>query len=329
MRDKKGDGGPNDGKQALMTLRHILYTALAALMVLTATSCQKEEPPLPEPGHHGNTNANLGGAEVRRLEVPALMKGADIHFLLHETTDTATGAKVYNYCVEYHSDVFHSRWVAFRFDNSNKARNVERSDEPFAPDPDLDSALQLGTTSMGLISRHTGTTYHRGHLVASADRLLDVESNVQTFYMTNMSPQIGDFNSGYWSTLESIVRQWGSSTTYDTLYVCKGGTIAPGQCTLQPTVNAAGASVTAAVPHYYFMAILGVSGGKYSSIAFWMAHDAHGYSWNNFCPRDEMMQNACSVDSLEALTGIDFFCNLPDTTEQRIERTYSRTAWVW
>jgi endonuclease G len=34
-----------------------------------------------------------------------------------------------------------------------------------------------------------------------------------------------------------------------------------------------------------------------------------------------------SVDELEAKTGIDFFCNLPDDIENRVEKSVSVKAW--
>ena len=60
----------------------------------------------------------------------------------------------------------------------------------------------------------------RGHQIPSADRLRDGD-NQQTFYGTNMTPQIGKkFNQGIWAKLEGKVRSW--SDKYDTLYVVTG-----------------------------------------------------------------------------------------------------------
>lgn len=42
------------------------------------------------------------------------------------------------------------------------------------------------------------TYFQRGHIVASEDRICSMDVNGQTFYMTNMQPQRGEFNTGIW-----------------------------------------------------------------------------------------------------------------------------------
>ena len=34
-----------------------------------------------------------------------------------------------------------------------------------------------------------------------------------------------------------------------------------------------------------------------------------------------------SIDELERLTGIDFFCNLPDAIEDEVEKSYTLADW--
>ena len=36
-----------------------------------------------------------------------------------------------------------------------------------------------------------------------------------------------------------------------------------------------------------------------------------------------------SIKDLEAKTGIDFFCNLPDYIEDEVESSYNLTDWAW
>ena len=52
-----------------------------------------------------------------------------------------------------------------------------------------------------------GSNHDRGHLISSADRLEDELINSETFLMSNMSPQVGEFNRGVWKNLESAVRK--------------------------------------------------------------------------------------------------------------------------
>lgn len=84
--------------------------------------------------------------------------------------------------------------------------------------------------------------------------------------MSNMSPQLSAFNQGYWVTLEGLVQKLGRNTSFsDTLYVVKGGTVAANQVKTHIT-RPNGKRV--AVPKYYYMALLKVKNGVYSSVAF-------------------------------------------------------------
>ncbi|MDY4849938.1 MAG: DNA/RNA non-specific endonuclease, partial [Paludibacteraceae bacterium] len=61
--------------------------------------------------------------------------------------------------------------------------------------------------------------YTRGHQIPSADRTATRELNEQTFYMSNMTLQAYDFNSGIWLDLENKVRGYMCN---DTIYVVTG-----------------------------------------------------------------------------------------------------------
>lgn len=143
--------------------------------------------------------------------------------------------------------------------------------------------------------------------------------------MTNMSPQLASFNQGYWVTLEGLVQKLGRNKTFsDTLYVVKGGTIKDNQI-IDYVTRSNGKRV--AIPKYYYMALLKVKNGVYSSIAFWMEHKEYGYDKKHKAPLSEIAKNAISVNKLEELTGINFFPNLPDTNEELVESTCDKSAW--
>jgi endonuclease G len=42
---------------------------------------------------------------------------------------------------------------------------------------------------------------------------------------------------------------------------------------------------------------------------------------------DSLIQYVVSIDELERLTGIDFFCNLPDDIEETAERMVFPNSW--
>ena len=210
-----------------------LHKLLLLFAALTFTaSCGGDDPILP-PGEDGGNNEQPGGEEeeldaeakaiVSRMETPEILRDGSTLLICHTSSETVNGAKkdVVTYTIEYDKKEYHSRWVAFRFDSATRKKNVSRSGS-FMDDPLLPSDCQIGSNS------YNG--YDRGHLCASADRLYSLDANQNTFYMSNMSPQLSSFNQGYWVTLEGLVQKLGRNEGFsDTLYVVKGGTIRDGQ----------------------------------------------------------------------------------------------------
>ncbi len=296
---------------------------LLALVTLGLASCGNDDlAPNIQLRDAGNAQeAILTSPYDQRIEVPARKAGNT--FVAH--TLTHNGHEVMNYCLEYDPTKFHARWVACRFDGDTRTKNVSRTNA-WDDDPQLPANLRVGTGGF--------YPYDRGHLCASYDRLFSTTANEQTFYMSNMSPQIGNFNSPYWSTLEGIVQSMGrnektSDKNYanfaDTLYVVKGGYIDDDSDIMGYVTRSS--TMRIAVPRHYFMALLRLKGNTYNSIAFWLEHKDYGME---YVPTDTYQKNnqIITVDRLEELTGIDFFHNLPDNIENQVESTYSLNLWL-
>ena len=66
------------------------------------------------------------------------------------------------------------------------------------------------------------------------------------------------------------------------------------------------------------------SAGSQRMLGFWVEHLNEDHS------SDALTGYVVSIDELEQKTGIDFFCNLPDDTEEKLESTKAAdiiTAW--
>ena len=248
-----------------------------------------------------------------RMEVPALISGDE--FVSHTAfVNDGTTERVPNFYVSYSPEQHHAHWVAFRFDATTRQKNTTRAEGSSYPiDPDCASSLP--TTAFA------GTGYDHGHLCASADRLYSSLANEQTFYMTNMSPQLPQFNRTYWNYYETYVQGIGRDAAFaDTLYVVKGGTIATGQVDSHLSCN----GIEVPVPKYYFMALLKVKGQQYSALGFWMDHKEYATVSDK---NAELAAHAVSIDELEQLTGFDFFPCLPDATEKSVEAQLNLSGW--
>lgn len=276
-----------------------------------------------------NVNANTGydNVSVTGYEIPHL-NDQNVYADHYVTMD---GVQILNYALEWDNTKRHANWVAFTFDTTTSADVVKRTDL-WAKDPKLPAEMQTGD------SDHTNDGFDRGHLCASEDRVYLKEANEQTFYYSNISPQLNDFNGGFWGKLEARVQTWGRSTTtgtYDKVYVTKGGTLNKLLKNFKgttvnggtPTTDANGFTIHGlACPEYYFMAVLSQKDDVFHAIAFLVPHK-EGMTRNP--SSDELKEYVVSVDKLEEETGIDFFCNLPDVLENEVEAAYNLNDWAW
>ena len=249
-----------------------------------------------------NRNDTIQEPALSRLEFPKV-KGGNSIILIHTTNDSYG----INYSVEWDCDKKAQRWSAYQMNRNTCRQNTTRyrSDTNQYPyDPLLPVNQYLSQDCFW------NSGYDHGHICPSADRLYSAEANYQTFFLTNMQPQYHNFNGGDnspWYRLENQVRTWANATTTEMLYVVKGGTIEEGQ--VLPT-RVKGEML---VPKYFFVALLLKNAEGYKAAGFWMEHQS---SYPTALPLSDY---AVNIRELEQLTGIDFFCNLPDETENRIE----------
>ncbi len=259
-----------------------------------------------------------GEKSLSGMEVPAWKTDGSTILLNH--TVNVNGDEVRNYCLEFDKAAYHTRWVAFRYDGITRKDDTGRTNA-FQDDPKLPMDYWITNATFGDFT-YGGTVYSldRGHLCASEDRTFTEEANKQTFYMSNMSPQISNFNRGYWSSLEYLVQKLGRDNDYsDTLYIVKGGTIDNDNIIgkIDRKYNEQLRQVV--VPKYYFVALLRMKkdpskGDGYKAIAFCAEHKK--YEDNSATSHPEFVM---SINALEKFIGIDFFPNLPDDVEEAVE----------
>ena len=238
-------------------------------------------------GDNGSGNADLSATGW--LELPAM----DDPALGYYTHSFEMGGKTYrNYSFGWSQKDRVALWVAYPLCKFYTNGSAGRTNA-WALDP------LLGEDSAAPFGGYAGS-YARGHQIPSADRQCCYDANAQTFYGTNMTPQLNDHNEGIWADLEGKVRGW--ANTSDTTYVVTGVTVSASS---KKEEDSYGNSVT--IPDAYFKAILKYSKsstlGTWNAAAFYLEHRA--YSGNI------TKSHSMSIDELEEITGIDFFVNLP------------------
>ena len=289
-------------------LRLFLYATLTAL-ALTACGSDDDDvkPSTPSSQKQPNLNANDNSLqpELSRLEFPHVKGGKSI-VVIHKTNDSYDPDGI-SYSLEWDCQKKSQRWSCFQM---HTAGTTTGRTNAWAEDPDIPSSARFSDTN----AMYKGSGFTRGHICASADRLYSAAANMQTFYYSNMQPQLYNFNAGdnytgVWVHMEDQVRSWVSKC--DTLYVVKGGTIdREDQILMRIKPNVEGGLI---VPKYFFMALLAKSGNTFKALGFWAQHN------DVVLPSIDLKDYVVSIDELEELTGIDFFCNLPDPVEKTLE----------
>lgn len=195
-----------------------------------------------------------------------------------------------------------SKWVAYELTSSETEKAVERTND-FIPDP----FVKTGSADN---PDYAGSGYDRGHLAPAADMGWSEQTMKESFYFSNMSPQLPSFNRGIWKKLETQVRTWAIEN--EAIYVVTGPILKDGLKTIGPN--------KVSVPEYYFKVILDFTGTEKKAIGFVLPNT------NSSLPLSEF---AISVDSVEILTAINFFPKLDNTEEEKLESSICIECWSW
>ena len=323
-------GSGNSSRVILKYGENESYSARSLMLILTSAgtdvSCtfvqngvpREDEDPDPDPSPGGDDFDP--SAAPGWMELPAMREDDGLRFVSHDMT--VGGIRTRNYSLYWDKENLVARWVAYPLSNWTIGTEDVGRTNAWGYDPEIprDEQPRLDHGFSG------STGYDRGHQIPSADRQ-NRASNRETFYFSNMTPQIGQkFNQNIWANFEGTVRSWANRS--DTLYVVTG-------CIVDGSTKHAydndGVAVT--VPVGYFKALLRyqrnstIGFSNYSGAAFYLEHRT--YSENNVTEEMSM-----SIDELEQLTGIDFFVNLPDaigeTAAANVEKQSPATvSWWW
>lgn len=239
------------------------------------------------------------------LELPATAEGDGRYFVSHEMK---LNTYFRNYSLYMSEKDIVAHWVAYPLNPWTISSGSGRSNE-WGLDPKIPRKNQPVIFKAFSNSR----TYARGHQIPSADRYAD-GANQQTFYGSNMTPQMHGFNSNIWAALEGTVRS--KCRQFDTLYVVTG-------CTTKNSTETCNDNdgKKIAVPSGYYKVLLGykrssavssscVNGGTgnykgyYTAVAYYFDHKEYSNT------TQDINEHSMTVDQLEEIVGEDFYPNL-------------------
>ncbi len=215
---------------------------------------------------------------------------------------STTGVVVHHqyYSLSYSEKDEQAEWVAYELKKSHLSRTKFKR-----PYFEIDKSIP---TKAAHWRNYKKSGYDKGHLCPAGDRRFSKKAHDETFLTSNISPQSHAFNSGVWNKLEQKVRYWANK--YDGVYVVTGGVLSGKAKTI--------GTEKVTVPNYFYKVLLDNDGGRIKMIAFLVPHQ------DNNKP---LYEYVVSVDQIEKLTGIDFFPQLEDTLENRLEARKDYKEW--
>lgn len=244
------------------------------------------------------------------LELPAQRKDNAYPYAV-ECTVEYNGER--NYTIYYDKSTYTSMWVAYPLESKHMG-SLSRPGS-WSYNPNISTSDQVN-----LCSHSYNDNYSRGHLIPNGSRNGISGMQKQTFYVTNSVPQIQDtFNGSIWNTLENALQSEASS---ETIYIVTGVAFSKvGESKSIKYTSAKDDTKDVPVPNYFYKVALKVTTNSSgvvtaaSTVGFWFEHKTYSNS--------EYANYAVSVDQIEAWTGFDFFCNLPDSVEVTAEANSS------
>lgn len=203
--------------------------------------------------------------------------------------------------LSYNQQYHQANWVAYLL-TRNETKAIYKRENKFIADP------LIPGTDLSLDYEKSG--YDRGHLAPAADMGFSKTTMAESFYYSNMSPQVPGFNRGIWKQLEEQTRNW--AIEYDSLYIVVGPIFSDSMKIIGPH--------QVAVPNAYYKVILDNHKGKEKMI---------GFVINNESSKNSLQSFVVTVDSIEVISGIDFFPLLEDSLETKLESLVLLNSWKW
>lgn len=202
-----------------------------------------------------------------------------------------------SYLISYNTVTKCPDYVSWKINRNRLEKNVERSDW-FLADEDISEAHRIKH------SDYLRSGYDRGHMCPAADNRYDSLAMAECFLMTNMCPQTHSLNAGDWNDLEDLCRKWGQR--YDAVYVVCGPIFSYSKA----DKIGARKKYKISVPERFFKVVVVEDGDEYKGVGFVMNNNDDSMPLENY---------VVSIDSVETLTGFDFFSAMPDDKENIVE----------
>ena len=226
----------------------------------------------------------------------------------------------HGYCIGFSKKYNQPLWAAYQVSKAKSAVDYERFPF-FVDDTRLDKENRIGAETFG-------DGYDLGHLVPNAaiNKQFGKLSQMETFLMSNISPQKAGLNRGVWQKLEADILNKYPNTgdtknNRDHVWIIVGPVFSN-----SPEYLTRKNGVKIAIPDSFYCILVRTRA---------YPHDSPGNSdYLTFLFPQNLEQKQkleikfiTSINEIEKLTGLNFFPNLTKTMENKIENAVSTTLW--
>lgn len=201
------------------------------------------------------------------------------------------------FTVSYNPQLLIPNWVAWELTPQEaSAEDVSRQGEVFQRDPKARGAQPLD-------SDYRQSGFDRGHMAPAADMRWDQQAMTESFYFTNICPQVKEVNEGKWLELEQKCRWWAKKYKTPVYIVC-----GPFFATDQARYIGENEVV---VPDAFFKCVLQQRDGRWC---------AAGFVFINLENQANAESIVYPVKVLEIITGHKFFINSDAEMQVALQR---------
>ena len=158
--------------------------------------------------------------------------------------------------------------------------------------------------------KYDGFGYDRGHLAPSADFRWSKVALSESYFYSNMSPQIADFNRKGWADLEDMIRSYVYENNQN-LFVTTGPVLTNKLPKIERSINGL------SIPDQFYKIVVDLENEL--AIGYLMPHEELKYPVEYY---------ATTIDEIEEITSINFLHQLDDDLEKKLESQLNIKDWL-
>lgn len=210
------------------------------------------------------------------------------------------------YIMAHDSDLLTSLWVSYSLsrEDIDQASGKYRVN-CFRSDPRLKNGEGASTAD------YREPVYDQGHMANDADLKDNLLQQINSYVMSNMSPQHCRFNRGIWLSLEHLTRIW--ARKYGEIIVTSGaifdhdGSIGRDDDANAIRMKSNNGKTRVAVPDRYFKSYARIDDGELRTISFVLSNDNndHGVTWQDVKP--VVLASIVQIEAIEISASLDLY----------------------